>query len=306
MTHEFNRAAAVLAEEFVRRHPAEAAAELEGLPPDHLVEILGAQSVDDAVALLESLRPEVSAEVIVQSGDQDRKDWLSAMNPSRTAIVLSRLDEGIRAEILSGLRARVASEVADIMSYPPDTAGALMDPQVSHFRAFASAEAALAQLRGLRHLRISNLHVVDNQGVFLGSVRIQDLALAEPGQELRELILTAPASVQAMAPRTDVVELLEKGGLLSLPVVDFDGHLVGVIRYDALLSAVESEATVDIQTMVGASRDERALSPVRFAVASGCRGCRSTCSPPFSHPSSSASSRTRLRSSPPWPCFCRW
>ena len=98
----------------------------------------------------------------------------------------------------------------------------------------------------LAHLRISNLHVVDEQGVFIGSVRLQDLALAAPEQRLGELITTTPASVQAMAPTVEVVELLEQRRLASVPVVDFDGHLVGVIRHDGLLSAVEAEAAVAV------------------------------------------------------------
>ena len=77
---------------------------------------------------------------------------------------------------------------------------------------------------------------------------------------------TAPISVQAMAPRTEVVELLENFRLPTVPVVDFEGHLIGVIRHNALLTAVEAEASADMQTMVGASRDERALSPIGFAV----------------------------------------
>jgi magnesium transporter len=259
-------AASALAEEFVRRHPHEAAAELEGLGAVQLAEYLLAAHDRDAAAVLQALRPEVAAEVVEHSGELRRRPVLAAVSPARIAVILSRLDDEARAGVLGGLPTPVAREVGEIMSYPPDTAGALMDPRVNHFRAEVSAENALVELRGLRSLRINSLHVVDMNGVYLGSVRIQDLALAEPDQELRELIIAAPASVQAMAPRAEVVELLEQRRLQTLPVVDFEGHLVGVIRYDALLSAVEAEATADIQAMVGASREERALSPVRFAV----------------------------------------
>jgi magnesium transporter len=256
----------VLADGFVQGHPEEAAAQLELFSTAEIVEFLNVASVTDAAALVERLRPEVAAEAIRHASSQERARWVSAMNPARTAVVLSRLDEDIRIAILDELSADVAREVMEIMSYPPETAGALMDPRVSHFRADSTAESALHQLRGLRHLRINSLHVVDARGLYLGSVRLQDLALADPDQSLRELIVGAAASVQAVAPRVEVVELLERRRLPSLPVVDFEGHLVGVIRQEGLLSAVEAEASADIQTMVGASRDERSLSPVGFAV----------------------------------------
>jgi magnesium transporter len=62
------------------------------------------------------------------------------------------------------------------------------------------------------------------------------------------------------------VELLDRHRIVALPVVDFAGRLLGFIRHQSLVDAVEQEATADIQSMVGASREERALSPVRFAV----------------------------------------
>ena len=266
MRHDELNASILLADDFLKRRPEEAAAHLEELELPDIIAFLNSGSDGDAAALLAAFRPEIAAEVVVESAAKDRNRWLSVMNPSRTAVVLSLLEDDIRAEILDGIDSGVAREVRDIMTYPPDAAGALMDPRVSHFRANTSAEAALRQLRKLRHLRISSLHVVDAKDIYIGSVRIQDLAVAEPDQQLRELITTAPASVQAMAPRPEVVELFEQRRLPTVPVVDFEGHLIGVIRQEALFSAVEAEATADIQAMVGASRDERALSPVGFAV----------------------------------------
>ena len=76
----------------------------------------------------------------------------------------------------------------------------------------------------------------------------------------------AAARVLAMASREDVAEILDQCKLTILPVVDVEGRLLGVIRYDALVRAVEQEASVDIQSMVGVSREERALSNVFFAV----------------------------------------
>ncbi len=266
MTRDNPTAMDVLAEDFVRRHPEDAAAEVELLPLDQLVGFFSDQSEEAAVTLLGALRPEVSAKVILHADEPSRTRWLTELPTSQTAVILGFLDDDVRDEVLTSLSRPIAREVRAIMGYPPDTAGAIMDPKVSHFRVDATVDAALNQLRSLRHMRISSLHVVDNDGIYLGSIRLQDLALADPEQRLRELMTTAPISVQAMAPRTEVVELLENFRLPTVPVVDFEGHLIGVIRHNALLSAVEAEASADMQTMVGASRDERALSPIGFAV----------------------------------------
>jgi magnesium transporter len=69
-----------------------------------------------------------------------------------------------------------------------------------------------------------------------------------------------------LAPKEDVVQLLEERKLTSLPVVDLEERLLGIIRYDALVSAAEQTISQDLQTMFGAGKDERALSKASFAV----------------------------------------
>jgi magnesium transporter len=80
-------------------------------------------------------------------------------------------------------------------------------------------------------------------------------------------LLAQPAVyVSATATVEEVVERLTERRLASLPVVDFEGRLVGVIRHDTLVKTAQQDVAADIQAMVGASRQERALSRVTFAV----------------------------------------
>ena len=74
------------------------------------------------------------------------------------------------------------------------------------------------------------------------------------------------AFAEDLEPREEFVDRLQQRPITELPVVNLDGRFVGVIRQSALLAAVEQETSVDLQTMVGASRDERALSPPAFAI----------------------------------------
>jgi len=69
-----------------------------------------------------------------------------------------------------------------------------------------------------------------------------------------------------MSPREEVVDLLKDGKMVSLPVLDLDGRLLGIIRYDNLVKAASQDATEDVLTIFGAGREERALSKVGFAV----------------------------------------
>src|SRR5690554_4057102 len=107
--------------------------------------------------------------------------------------------------------------------------------------------------RGLREL-----FVVNDEGRLTGRAEIQDLATADDTMPLRDVMRPLIAAVQAFDQEEDVVALLQHKPITEVPVVNVDGRFVGVIRQAALLSALEQASTVDIQTMVGASADERA------------------------------------------------
>jgi magnesium transporter len=95
---------------------------------------------------------------------------------------------------------------------------------------------------------------------------MQAMAMADGDARLSELLENVDASVLATAPRKEVVELLERYRVDSLPVVDVEGRLLGVVRYQALFATIEAVATASLQKMVGASADERALSTATFSV----------------------------------------
>jgi len=153
------------------------------------------------------------------------------------------------------------------MAYPPDTAGRLMDPRVTSFRGEMTAAEAIERMRSFRKSRaLRELFLIDDDGILSGRVEIQDLALAPPDQQLKQLARPVTAAVLDSAPKEEVVDRIEQQRVPAVPVVGVNGRLVGVIHQAALLTAVQEDASLDIQTMVGASKDERALSHTWFAV----------------------------------------
>jgi magnesium transporter len=140
-----------------------------------------------------------------------------------------------------------------------------MDPRAAAFPGETSVRTVLGRLKRL-HRRVYDVFVVDPEGKAVGMVPLQELALAPSGAKLESLASPNVPQVAVTASREEIVETLAGGATPTLAVVDFDGRLLGVLRYAALMAAAESEASADIQTMVGASKEERALSPALFAV----------------------------------------
>jgi magnesium transporter len=255
-----------MARSFLRLHPSGAARILETLPAAEIARILEREEIRLAAALFEGVLPEVGAEVLQQLRPERAGDILSSLDPARAAFVLSRLDAEAQQRFLALVDRGLAKELRTLMSYPPATAGSLMDPRVLAVRPHFTVEQALGYVRAAGRKRVHDLYVVDDEGRLSAAVALQDLALAAPDDRLEEFVRLAPASVDAMATREEVVDLMTQQRLPSLPVVDAEGRLIGVIRYDRMFSAAQEEASADIQTMVGASKEERALSSVSFAI----------------------------------------
>jgi len=249
-----------LARSYTATYPGEAAHVLETASPAVIARHLEQDSAANAIALLERLGPGPAADALGKLADEKVRRLLSAMHPRPAASLLARLDTEARHAKLSLLDERVAKELLAIMSYPPDTAGHLMDPRFVVFRETDMVRDLLRQLPTIRKTRALELVVVDPDDRLAGLVPLQAAMLAEPDTTLRALARSPVPAVHAMAPRDEVIELLEGGQLLSLPVVDLDHRVLGVIRYDALMQAVKEDATADLQTMVGVSEDERVLS----------------------------------------------
>jgi len=183
------------------------------------------------------------------------------LDPALTANLLARLPEGTRARLLGAISKVLADEIRGILAFPPGTAGNLMDARVALFSQETSVRAALERIRELPDRRISDLVLTDAEGAFNGVVRLQELVGADPAQQLAELKSARRVSVHPMTTREEVVELLNQYRLASLPVVDLQNRVVGIIRHAGLLEAAQEDAVADLQQMVGGSKEERALSP---------------------------------------------
>jgi magnesium transporter len=266
MPVDTSAATRALHRDLVEHHPADAVRLLERLAPGEAAQILAALPPESTLPVWERLAPDLGAQILAALPDETAAAVLERMELSPAAALLSALRSEDREGRLATLKPETAAELRGVLSYPEDSAGALMDPRVLLLRPDTTARQALARIRGMRRRRVRVLFLVNADNQLDGFVDIQDLATARPNTLLRELQRPVRAAVNALASREEVVETLDRFRLTDLPVIDVEGRLIGVVRYHNLMAAAEDEATVALQTMVGVSKDERALSGVGFAV----------------------------------------
>jgi magnesium transporter len=259
-------AAHALQRDLIEHHLEDAVQLMEKLSPSEITEVLSQHAVSITAPLWERLSPDIGMQAIALLPADEATRVLRALDPTRVVALLATRDQDTQDYYLAQFPDTEAAELRAILAYPPDCAGALMDPRVLLFRAETTVRDALARIRGLGRRRMRMLFIVDAENHLKGQVDIQDLAMESASSRLEEIQTPVQAMVLALTPRDEVVEILDRYRLTDLPVVDTNERLIGVVRYRNLVAAAEDEATVAMQTMVGVSKDERALSTVTFAV----------------------------------------
>ncbi len=259
-------AIAALNQRFLLDHPALAARALETIPHAEAAGILAEQPVHALLTLWPHLMPVTADALLPTLPDALLGRFLYELDPPDCVGMLNRLPHDVHARCLALLPAGYQKQLKLLMSFPPDSAGQVMDTRLLLFHPELTVSETLAQLRERKPAGVHMLLLVDTRQHLLGVVDIQALALAEPHTELAQLCQAPASTVSPFDSREDVAELMRRFSLEMLPVVDVNGRLLGVIRHGALIRVLQEESANDLQTMVGVSRDERALSSAWFSV----------------------------------------
>ena len=255
-----------LKEAYLREQPADAASCIEQLPDRALRKHLRGITSAVLVPCMDFLSRGRALAVFNLLNSEQQQHVLRDAPPRIALTLMADMDDELRERLLDELPKSVREDLERLRQFDQDSAGWLMDRPYDTIRADMTVDQALRVLRRSGSRRIRSVYVVDRGNRLAGRVDMQSMAIATPDQKLSELLEDLEGSVLATAPRKEVVEQLEKHRVDSLPVVDLDGRLLGVVRYQRLFEAIESVATADIQKMVGASADERALSSAMFSV----------------------------------------
>ena len=304
MTGNAGSAVELLNRNYIRDFPLDAAKHLEAMPPSEVADALAGQPAEAIGPLFGWLAPDVAARLLSQLPAPLAKALLESASPNATLTLLGQFGEEESRRYLDMLDSSLQKELQELMTFPDDCAGRLMETRIGIFRPGMTVDQALERLRQSKLRGLHTLFLVDDENRLAARVAIHDLAISDLDQTLRELAEPVTAVVQATAPRDEVVEMLEQTRLPNIPVVDLDGRLVGVVRYSSLVKALEEAASGAVQTMVGASKDERALSRVSFAVRKRQPWLQINLITAFLAAAVVGCSKIRLPRSRPWPCFC--
>jgi Mg/Co/Ni transporter MgtE len=223
-------------------HPADLADIVEELSPEDREAIFETLDSEVAAETLSEVQPEIQASILESLDSEKAADILDEMAPDEAADVLAELEERTSAEILEEMESEPKTEVRELLEFAEDSAGGMMNTEYVALHERATVADAFAALRGNEELLegLNTLFLVDAEGRLAGVVPLARLFIAAPDTPLTSLASESLIQVEVKAREDKVTEMFDKYNLLSLPVVDEQGRLEGVITADDVISVLRN------------------------------------------------------------------
>jgi magnesium transporter len=225
-------------ERLSKLHPADIADILEELAPAEREAVFGSLKQEVAAEALEEIDPKMQIE-LMRSIDSDKAaDIVEEMDPDAAADLLGDLPQETSEEILEEMEPEERQEVSELLAFHENSAAGRMTTDYIALSPEHTVGDAIDRLRSFEGPveTISSIYLVDAQEKLVGSVPLVSLVLASGGTRLGALAPDHVIYVEANASDKDVAEMFDKYNLLTLPVVDEEQHLAGIITADDIIS----------------------------------------------------------------------
>lgn len=239
---------------------------LEEAHPQDLLLIWDDLNGEHRYVLLTLLPKEKAAEVFANLPPEDQAEYLKTLPPWRVQELLEELslddladalqaveeeDPALARKLKEALDPETRAEVEELTQYEEDEAGGLMTPEYVAVRASMTVEDVLRFLRRAAPdaETIYYLYVVDEEGRLMGVLSLRDLIVADPRTKVAEIMNPKVVYVRTDTDQEEVARLMADYDFTVLPVVDEEGHLVGIVTVDDVLDVLEEEATEDIHKL---------------------------------------------------------
>jgi magnesium transporter len=254
---------------------------LKNLSAAEIGDLLESLPIAKRLAVWEMTDPALDGDVLVEVNDEVRASLIRDTDDDELIAAVDDLDLDDLADILDDLPDAVISEVlrsldrqdrerlVHVLSYPEDSAGGLMDPDVLTIRPDVTLDVVLRylRLRGELPDAFDLLFVVDRNGHYLGSLRLSDLLTRDPASMVSDLMDTSTKAIPVDMTDSQVAVEFEHHDLLSAPVVDMNQVLLGRITIDDVVDVIREEAEHSVLTMAGLDEEDDMFAPAMQSAA---------------------------------------
>ncbi|CDZ92961.1 MULTISPECIES: magnesium transporter [Pseudomonadaceae] len=259
-----------------RQNLVELQRKLEALHPADVAYILEALPLDDRLTVWQLVKSERDGDILLEVSDAVRETLIADMDDheilaaakdldaDELADLAAELPRDVVHELMETLDAQQRERVRSALSYEEDQVGALMDFEMVTIREDVSLEVVLRYLRRLKELpgHTDKLFVVDYDGVLKGVLPIKRLLVNDPEKQVAEVMANDPVTFHPDEDAYEAAQAFERYDLVSTPVVDKGGKLIGRLTIDEMVDLIREESESEVLNMAGLREEEDIFASV--------------------------------------------
>ncbi len=245
-------------------HPAEIGHLLESLPGNERELVWEMVDAEKDGEILSYVNDDVRAKLIHQMETDELVAAAESLDTDDLADILQDLPDMVIHEVLQSMSEQDRFRLEAVLSFPEDSAGGLMNIDTVTVRPNVTIDVVLRylRLRGELPEMTDHLFVVNRNDQFLGLLSIADIVTKDPSLMVGQVMIHDFEPIHADMSETEVAGLFEKRDLVSAPVVDGDGKLLGRITIDDVVDVIRDEAEHSIMSMAGLDEEDDIFAPV--------------------------------------------
>ncbi len=246
-------------------HPAEVAFLIESLPDEELrVKIWALVTIDRKGEILNHLNDDIRHQFIQAMPTSELVVTTRSMDHDDLADLLPDMPDVVSRILLQSMETQHRERLEAILSYPENTAGGLMNTDTISIRNDISLETVMRYLRFLGKLpdTTDKLFVVNKVGFYQGVLYLADLLTHNPDESVLSTMNTDLRGILATTDQAEVAALFERRDLITAPVVDDQGFLIGRITIDDIVDVIRDEGEHTFMSQAGLNEEDDMFAPV--------------------------------------------
>ena len=240
-------------------NPADIAAIFEELAEERIPLLFRLLPKEAAAETFAELDPRLQELMIRGLSDTELREIVNELYVDDAADLVEEMPANVVKRILAQADPQMRKEINEILRYPENSAGSIMTTEYVSLRPTMTVAEAIARIRktGVDKETIYTCYVTESRKL-LGTVSVKDLLLAEDdATPVSQIMDEYVISVNTLTDQEEVAQMLAKYNFLALPVVDTDGHMVGIVTFDDAMDVLVEETTEDIEKMAGIMPTEK-------------------------------------------------
>ncbi|MFC3626823.1 magnesium transporter [Vogesella amnigena] len=259
-----------------RQNLAELEQKLQGLHPADIAYILEALPLEDRLMVWDLVDSEDEGDILLEVSDAVRESLIESMEQHELVAAAEQLDADELAdlaadlprqvvyEVMGGLDEEERQQLQSALSYEEHQVGALMDFELLKIRADVSCEVVLRYLRRFDELphQTDKIFVTDEEGVLKGVLPIRKLLISDPDALVVDIMATEVVSFSPEEEAVDAALAFERYDLVTAPVVDEHGVLIGRLTVDEMVDVIREESDTEALNLAGLKEEEDLFAPV--------------------------------------------